>query len=207
MAALMEPKDVTTLDLIARARAGDREAFDLVAERLRERLAAFIATRLGDHLERLVEIDDVLQETYLRALKSLDRFEEGGEEGFFRWLCGIALHVIQESARRGGREWILPVDFEAPGKGTAPEKRSQRDERFDRLQEALDGLTPDHRKVIVLARIERLPIKEVARQMDRTPEAVTQLLWRALQNLKKHFGTTDSFSLPARKLEDRGGAS
>jgi RNA polymerase sigma-70 factor (ECF subfamily) len=206
MPTLMESKDATTLDLIARARAGDREAFDLVAERLRERLAAFIATRLGARLERQVEIDDVLQEAYLRALRSLDRFEEGGEGGFFRWLCGIALHVIQESARRKERGVIVPLDFDAPGQGTAPEKRSERHERFDRLQEAMDGLAADHRKVIVLARIERLPIKEVALRMDRTPEAVTQLLWRALQNLRKRFGTTDSFGLPDRRLEDRGGA-
>lgn len=200
----MESKD-TTLELIARARSGDREAFDEVAGRLRERLEAFISTRLGAHLERQVEIDDVRQEAYLRALRSLDRFEEGGEEGFFRWLCGIALHVIQESARRKEREWIVPLDFEAPGKGTGPEKRSERHERFDRLQAALDGLIRDHRKVIVLARIERLPIKEVARQMDRTPETATQLLWRALQNLKKRFGSTDSFGLPDHRLEDRGG--
>ena len=201
----MEPKDPTTHNLIARARAGDREAFDLVAGRLRERLEAFISTRLGAHLERQVEIDDVRQEAHLRALRSLDRFEEGGEEEFFRWLCGIALHVIQESARRKERGMIVPLDFEAPGQGTAPEQRSRRNERFDRLQEALDALSPDHRKVVVLARIERLPIKEVALRMDRTPEAVTQLLWRALQNLKKRFGTTDSFGLPDRRLEDRGG--
>jgi RNA polymerase sigma-70 factor (ECF subfamily) len=175
-------------------------------EQVRPRVEAFIESRLGPELRRFVEPCDLLQETMLRALRAKDQFTAGSADELFRWLCGIAQHALQEAARRRQRDAAAPLGLEPPGTGTSPEARSRRDERFERLQAALDELSPDHRQVILLARIERLPMKEVAQRMGRTPEAATQLLWRALQRLKRGFGTTDSFGLPDRRLEDRGGA-
>ena len=77
-----------------------------------------------------------------------------------------------------------------------------RAERFDRLKVALDTLKPDHREVILLARIRRLPIEDVAKRMGRSPDAVGHLLRRAIQKLKISFGDTDSFRLPDRSLLD-----
>ena len=81
---------------------------------------------------------------------------------------------------------------------------ARRNERFERLQRALDSLSDEHRRVVMLARIEKLPIAEVARRLERSPAATSQLLWRALKKLKESFGSTDSFHLPDRRLEDRG---
>ena len=80
----------------------------------------------------------------------------------------------------------------------------RREERLSRLQEALEALSPEHREVIRLARFEGLPLREVARRMGRSPGAVRQLLWRALQALKASFGDTESLHLPERGLEDGG---
>ena len=71
-----------------------------------------------------------------------------------------------------------------------------------RLETALAGLRPDYREVIILARIREPPIKEIARTTGRTPEAVSMLLLRALRQLKKYFGNTDSFTLPAWSLDE-----
>ena len=76
-------------------------------------------------------------------------------------------------------------------------------ERFDRLQEALDSLVPDQREVILLARIERVPMAEVAVRLRRSPGAVAQLLWRALKNLREQFGDTESLHLPDRRFQNR----
>ena len=81
-------------------------------------------------------------------------------------------------------------------------KGLRRKERFDRLQEALKKLSPDHRQVILLARIEGLPMAQIAERMNRSPKAVHQLLWRALQNLRTTFGETESFRLPDLRLRD-----
>ena len=77
----------------------------------------------------------------------------------------------------------------------------RRDERFERLESALNCLTKDHREVIIFARIQGLPIKEIAERMSRSPDAVSMLLLRALRELKSYFGSTESFHLPQRSLE------
>ena len=56
---------------IARAQAGDREAFAALVRVLAPRLRAAVASRIGGHLRHELEVEDVLQETYARAIVSL----------------------------------------------------------------------------------------------------------------------------------------
>jgi RNA polymerase sigma-70 factor (ECF subfamily) len=193
----------STRSLIEKASRGDRGAFETLSKAFRSRLEALVETRLGSRLRPLADVEDVVQETFLRAIKSANRYEGDDSESFFRWLGGIANHVILEAARRGKRDLIVPLDADVPAGDTSVELRSIRGERFDRLQHALDALSPDYRQVILLARVRRLPMKEVARVLHRSPEAATQLLWRALRKLKETFGTTGSFHLPPRSLDGR----
>jgi RNA polymerase sigma-70 factor (ECF subfamily) len=197
------PTDPSTRDLIDRARTGDRKAFEGLVSRYRGRLRALLATRIGPRLRGKLEAEDIIQDTLVKAFQCLDRFEWRGEESFFRWLAGIANHRLLHLSRQHLRVERLPLDFEAPAGDESPGRKAQRQERFDRLEQALAGLSPDHRQVILLARIQGLPVLEIAKRMDRSPKAVQQLLWRALQKLKSSFGETESFRLPDRRL---GGA-
>ena len=81
----------------------------------------------------------------------------------------------------------------------------QRGERVDRLKAAMHRLSADHREVIHLARIQKLPFKEIATRMNRSPGAVKVLLLRALRELKRSFGETESLHLPDRSLGLGGG--
>ena len=64
----------------------------------------------------------------------------------------------------------------------------RREERFDRLQHALESLPPDYREVIRLSRIEGMKTSEIAELMGRSSAAVKQLLFRALRRLRESFG-------------------
>ncbi len=190
---------------ISRAQGGDRKAFEELTRFYAPRLASHIRKRLGPGLGAAADVDDVLQETYLRGLRGIDRFRAEGDDSFLRWLKGIALNVVLETASRARRDPLAsPVD-DAPARDLAPSRSLQRKERFDRLQDALEVLSPEHRRVIVLARLEKLPVKEIARRMDRSPAAVSMLLLRALEKLKAAFGETDSFRLPPWELKRGGG--
>ncbi|MBI4603447.1 MAG: sigma-70 family RNA polymerase sigma factor [Planctomycetes bacterium] len=205
MSETMNPQDASRA-LIARAQAGDRQAFDELAGRYRGRIASFVRHRLRAPLESQVELEDVVQETLLRAYQSMERIRWSDEESFQRWLRGIAANVVFELASQARRRPVVPLeadgDIAAPG--ISDSKACEREERFERLKGALGSLSPEHRQVIQLARIQRLPVKDVARLMKRTPGAVTQLLWRALQKLRQSFGDTESLSLPARSLAEGG---
>ncbi len=187
--------------LVKKAQAGDRDAFGELFERYRERVAGLAQKRLGARLKRRVDEEDVVQEVMLRAFASLSHFRWSDGEAFFRWLSGIVGNVVHEAARAEKRDLLIPSDT-IPADYVSNSRAMGRAERFDRLKVALDTLKPDHREVILLARIRRLPIEDVAKRMGRSPDAVGHLLRRAIKKLKIRFGDTDSFRLPDRSLLD-----
>ena len=189
--------------LIEEARGGSHEAFARAIQELEGHLRSTIRSRLGPHLR--LELDDVFQETVTRALGSLDRFEWQGEDSFLRWLRGIAENFIRAAADKQRRRATLELERppRAPSQ-VSPSRALRREERLDRLEKALRSLSPDHRQVIRLARIEGLQTGEIARRLRRSPGAVRNLLLRALKELKKSFGDTESLHLPHRPRDEGG---
>ena len=192
-------------DLVERARGGDRAAFEELLRSHRERLAGHIRARIRPHFRRQLEIDELVQEVFVRAIGSVERFRGGDEDAFFGWLVGIAKHVVLKSIRGLQRaEALQVIDEEVSAGSGSPSRDQRRGERFDRLEQAIEQLSGDHREVVLLTRIEGRPLSEVARRMGRSEEATKKLLWRALRELRRHFGDTESLSLPDRSLHPRG---
>lgn len=189
--------------LLRQAKKGDRVAFENLVKIYRPRLEAFIHLKFGFEIRGMVEFDDVVQETFFRAYNSIETLRASKETSFFTWLAGIAKHVILNEARFHQRRPTAPHESKAMTSEPSPSRILRRNERFARLEEALDSLSPDHREVILLARIEGLSLAEVAKRMKRTQGAVAQILWRALKSLRKRFGDTESFHLPDRRLQER----
>ena len=162
---LMEPQE--TRALVSKARQGDRESFDRLVKSHEDRVEALIHSRMGAHLKRVYDVHDVLQETLVRAFVSMERFQWQGEDSFMRWLGGITEHVILKLTARYERENTLSLRQDPPGSNGSPSRDLRRQERFERLQSAVSSLSPDHREVILLARVEGLRIKEVAGRMKR----------------------------------------
>ena len=206
MKALMAEKDDTPL-LIVKAQAGNKVAFQELTDDCWERLLFVIRSRLGVRLKGQLEAEDVLQETLLQAFQSVGTFEWRGGDSFMRWLSGIAGHVILKQAYRGERLPKLELDRELASQEVSPSKGMRREERFTRLQTALERLGPEQRRIVVLARFEGCSLKEIARRMNKTPAAVGQTLSRALRELRTDFGDTESLHLPDRQFDDRQGSS
>jgi RNA polymerase sigma-70 factor, ECF subfamily len=196
------PDREATHSTIRRARAGDRRSFDSLIGDSRASLEAHVERRIGSYLRGRVDPEDVLQETYARAWRSIAGFRGKDPSALLGWLKGIAEHVIVDLISRHKREDIMYVEEtrESPHGEPSPSKGLRREERFSRLEKALDSLSPAQREVVILVRIEGLKIKEAAGKMNRTPNAVTKLLIRALAKLKDTFGDTDSLHLPPRGL-------
>ena len=188
--------------LVERAQKGERAAFDELILEERPRLQAFVRSRAGavGTCGGGAEVDDVVQETLLRACRKIGGLQLQSPDSVFRWLCGIAANVLLEAASRHGRGPTVPLDFDVPADGTTPSHAARKEERFDRLQDAIDHLSPDHREAILLVRVEGLSVKEVAERMNRTPHAVSNLILRASRRLKELLGETQSLSLPDRRL-------
>jgi RNA polymerase sigma-70 factor (ECF subfamily) len=147
-----------------------------------------------------LEVEDVLQETILRALGGLEKFEWRDEDSFIHWLAGIARIVMLQGRDRARRDRLRPLADDIPARTLSQSRVLRRAERFDRLEAALRTLSQDHRQVIMLAQVKKLPMKEIAKSMGRSPGAVSNLLMRAIERLKEAFGDTESLHLPPRAL-------
>ena len=99
---------------------------------------------------------------------------------------------------------MLPLEVDVADSGVSASKAERRNERLERFEKALNQLSPDYRQAIVLSRIEGLSIEEVARRMNRSPNAVSHILLRALRKLRARFGDTESLHLPDRGFGEGG---
>ena len=185
--------------LVKRAGAGDRLAFDALATRHRRALLSYIHQRMAPDFRRAMAPEDILQETLAKAFSSMTRFEWRDADSFGKWLSGIAENLILHHARSYRRREKVPLEEDVPASTSSPSRGLRREERFERLEEAVRHLSAAHREVILLTRIQGLPVEEVAQRMRRSPRAVRQLLWRALKELRRRFGNTESFRLPENR--------
>ena len=194
-------RDDETQRLVQKAKAGNGRAYDQLVDQFRERLAASVRARLGEGGLGRLDVEDILQETFVRAFQSIERFEWQDEDSFYRWLSGIAKRVILIAARQYRGMKGIELARATPERSTSPSQVLRREERLQRLEDSIRCLSGDHREVILLARIDGLTIKEISERMSRSPAAVKQLLSRALRQLRQTFGETESLHLPDRGLK------
>ncbi len=181
-----------TPELYERATRGDPIALDALLEQYLPRLHAFVSTRLGGELRAREGSLDVVQSVCRELLDARDHFDFAGEDRFRAWLFTAALNKVRErhrrlhAARRDARREVgedgLDLDLLALT-FTTPSQAAIGAETGRAIRAALDDLSEDHREVITLARIARLPHPVIAELMDRSEVATRQLLSRAMVQL------------------------
>jgi RNA polymerase sigma-70 factor (ECF subfamily) len=186
----------SSLQLIDRIKRGDREAFAPLFDKYRPRLAVLIHFRMGPQLRPLYEVDDLLQETMLRAYRDVDRFDYRKPGSFFLFLARIAEHVVIDAARSqhcGKRNPGLRVPLRSdshpsgiePVDANTPSKLFREQESLGRLIRHLDALPGHYRQVIILAKIDGLTTQQIADRLGKSREAASLILHRALKQLRE----------------------
>lgn len=189
-----------TADLLERARAGDRDAFDRLFARALPRLRWLADLRLGPELRARLAPDDVVQETYAAALPLLPSFEPRGEGALVRWLFALAENRIRALAAHHGalhRRATAggPADAAlalAADPTTGPCTRAARLELRGRVGRALARLAGDEREALVLRVLQGRPLAEVAAQLERSESAVRRLVARALERVGRSLGEDEA---------------
>jgi RNA polymerase sigma-70 factor (ECF subfamily) len=185
----------SSLYLIERIKKGDQEAFSPLIEKYRSRLAVWVHYRMSPNLRRMIEVDDILQETLLRAFKEFEHFQYRAPGGFMRWLMLIAEHVIADTARYHGREkrHAEMVRLRSESNPQGPEPADNRTpslllherEKLQNLIRKLDWLPDHYREVILLSKVEGRSTPEMAEILGKTREATALLLHRALKEFRR----------------------
>ena len=131
--------------VLARARSGDQDAFATIVGHYDHRLRAVAYRLLGDR-DRM---DDVLQEVYVSAFRSLPRFK--GDAALGTWLYRITYNACMDELRR--RPAVAPVSYDDDREPLLVDTASGPAEIAVRRQDlavALDRLPPDQRTAVLL---------------------------------------------------------
>lgn len=190
--------------LFNNAQRGDREAFGRLIAGQEDQLAGHVRLRLGASLRERLEVEDVLQESYTRALRPIKQFRWQGPAALQGWLRRIAENVILELAKKHRRDQVIYLEGDVASTDPTPSRQMRREERFDRFEAAVRSLAPEYREVVRLSRVQGLPTRKIAERMNRSPKAVSHLLSRAMKKLRETLEESESLGLPARRFDDRG---
>ena len=174
-----------TLDaeLVAQAKKGGMQAFELLVNRYQQRVANVIAKFIKDR----DEIQDVAQEVFIKVFRALPKFR--GDSSFYTWIYRIAVntsknHLVSKSRRIQNTQ----LEFEEAESFTnnedqrnldTPDAVYARGELEKTMAKAIDSLPEELKSAIVLREVDGLSYEEIAARMDCPIGTVRSRIFRA----------------------------
>ncbi|HSR46489.1 MAG TPA: sigma-70 family RNA polymerase sigma factor [Anaerolineales bacterium] len=169
---------IADVNWLQQARDGDPEAFEAVVEAYQVPVYNLCYRMLSDR--NLAE--DAAQETFLRAYRKLDRYDERRSPR--TWILSIAAHHCIDLLRRRRLLGFQPIDdMEIPSSHPSPEATLIRREAEAEIAQLLEGLAPEERAVITLRYWYDLSIEEIGEAVGMSSSAVRTRLYRARRAL------------------------
>lgn len=172
---------VADVDLLRQARAGDSGAF----HELMERHAAALLRLAGNLVPNHQDAEDVLQETFIAAFRSMKGFQE--RSSVKTWLYAIAYRQAALLRRKKRMPMQMLSDETPLPAPSVAQHVSTVDAKMD-LDRALAHLPEDHRAILILREIDGLSYEEISGILQLPRGTVESRLHRARQSLKNYFG-------------------
>ena len=179
--------DEPTIELVFKARDGDRAAVEALLQRCLPELKRWAHGRLPAAARGNLDTGDLVQETVLHVLRRLDHFEPRHVGAMQAYLRQSVINRIRDEVRKITRR---PAPAELSGDlvadDTSPLEATLRDEAYRRYRAALGDLS-SREKAFVVARIEaQWTVSEIAQHFGvRSVDAARMAVSRALKRLKK----------------------
>jgi RNA polymerase sigma-70 factor (ECF subfamily) len=167
-------------DLVEHVRAGRASLFEVLMQRHAERLRRVVRSVLKDD----AQVDDVLQETFMRAFAHLDGFE--GNAKFASWLTRIAVNEAVWRKRRAV-EHIDVHGLDLHGLEAGPEDVTATKEMSELLERAVEKLPDVYKDVFMLRVIDGFSVAETAWVLGVSEEAVRSRAFRANAQLRSQL--------------------
>jgi RNA polymerase sigma-70 factor (ECF subfamily) len=179
----------TDQKLVERAKNGEQQAFDLLVRKYQHKIHGLVSRFVHDQ----AAVEDVVQESFIKAYRSLDRFR--GESAFYTWLYRIAVNTAKNYLVSRGRRPpdtdVDAVEAEQMTGGDAlremgtPEDQALSNEMYRRVMETIENLPPDLRTALTLREIDGLTYEEIANVMDCPIGTVRSRIFRAREAVNK----------------------
>ena len=196
---------------IQRAINGDEIALQVILARSRVQLHAYVSNRIPQHLVRVIDAEDIVQEAHIAVFRSVCTMNSDRPEAFHRWVKTIALNRLRNAIRDyraakrgGGRVGLGPrnraIDDSTvelfdmlTGPGHTPSRSVARNEAIEAVQGAMSDLPEHYRQAMRLVHLEGCSFKEAALKMGKSERAVQGLCRRGMKRLAKRLGRASAF--------------
>ncbi len=165
----------------------DRQAFTRLYDCYFPRLYAYVSYRVG----RVQDTEDLVAETFLKAVEGIKRFEWRHEGSFAAWLFRIAHNLLTDRYRQPRySEPTIPLEDlpQLRANNLLPDEIVLQKEKFAQLRAALASLAPRRREVITLKFFGGLRNREIAIVLGLDERTIASHLQRGLQDLNRKFG-------------------
>lgn len=170
-------------ELVRRVQRGDKAAFDLLVRKYQHRIAALI----GRYVSDWSEVQDVAQDTFVRAYRAIGNFR--GDAQFYTWLHRIAVNTAKNHLvalnRRPPNDDVEIEDAEHFDSGVrlrdsdTPERELMRQELEQTVVRAVEALPEELRVAISLREVDGLSYDEIAERMGCPIGTVRSRIFRA----------------------------
>ncbi|MEI6338062.1 MAG: sigma-70 family RNA polymerase sigma factor [Verrucomicrobiota bacterium] len=179
-------------ELVARTQAGDPEAFDVLVVRYSPRLYGLVYHMTSNH----EDTNDLLQDVFAKAFRSIKGFQ--GKSSFYTWMHSIAVNMSINFLKKRGRRHTMSLDdvdagvqndpeFIEATTGTDPRHAANLTELQQRLNEAMQKLSHEHKAVVTMFDIQGMPHAEIAKILRVSEGTVRSRLFYAHRQLQNHL--------------------
>ena len=172
--------------LVARAVEGDADAFGELYLMYRGQILRYIRRRVGDP----TEAEDLMGRVFLKAWQAMPRYQQRGRP-FAGWLFRLAHNQVVDHLRTKRETVELPEQHPSMVEH-GPEEYAHRRALYDEVADALQDLTPDQRRLIVLKFLEGLDNRTIAALMGKGEGAVRALQMRSLAALRRAMAARET---------------
>jgi RNA polymerase sigma-70 factor (ECF subfamily) len=193
-----------TISLLVQAGGGDQNAIAALFARHHDRLEQMVRLRMDRRLQGRIDPADVLQETFMEAVRRVGEFAREPSTSVYLWLrCLTAQKLIDLTRRHLGAKMrdagqeisiyrgtmpqasSMSLAAQLLGRFTSPSQAVIRAETQLRVQEALNSMDPIDREVLALRHFELLSNGEVAEVLGLSKAAASNRYVRALKRMKQ----------------------
>ncbi len=169
--------------VIKRAQAGDEGALTALYEHYKPEVYRFLYYRTGDRHTA----EDLTTEVFIRVLTNLTQYRQRKKVPFRAWLFQITRNLVIDHSRKMKVRNHVELNERISANNDNPERRIEKVLTEEILIQALHRLTDEQCNVIVLRFISEMPIREVAKFLNKSEGSVKMLQARGLESLRRIF--------------------
>jgi RNA polymerase sigma-70 factor (ECF subfamily) len=172
--------------VLERARRGESEGLSAIYRHFLPGIFGYIAARVPDR----ATAEDLTSEVFLQMVEGIAHVRTNEEAQFAAWLFQVARITVAGYYRKVKKQPVMePLAqseiLKTEAEGASPTEQAEAREEWERVVQAINQLTEDQRIVLIGRLIHGYDIAEVAKMIDKKPNAVKALQFRALNSLHR----------------------